>query len=326
MSAALTPLAQCRVLVTPTSYGRHDARLLSDLRDQVGEVILNPHPRPLTSAEVRDLLPGVDGMIAGLDALDAAALAGADRLRVIARYGVGVERVDLAAARARGIIVCNTPGANAAAVAELTLGCLIALARGLVRSHNALRGGDWLRLSGQSLTGKTLGLVGFGAIARQVAPLAQAFGCRVIASDPFVPPEAMQALGVTAVPLAALLPQSDFVSLHSPVTAATRHLVNADFLAQMKPGALLVNTARGELIDEGALLAALDSGQVAGAALDAFTQEPPPAGDPLLAHPAVIVTPHIGGNSDSAATAMGWLALHDCLAVLRGAAPRHPVT
>lgn len=322
----MTPdLRACRVLVTPTSYAKHDPRLRAELEAAVGEVVYNPTSRPLTSAEVRELLPGCDGYIAGLDVIDRAALEGADRLKVIARYGVGVEKVDLDAARARGIRVTNTPGANASAVAELALGLMLALARQIPAAAQATRAGEWPRFNGIGLEGKTVGLLGIGAIGKQVARRARAFDCAVIAYDPFADAAFAQAHGVELLPQADVVARADFLSLHLPVLPETRGLVGAALLAQMKPGSFLVNTARGELVDEAALLAALQSGQLAGAALDCFSLEPPGADNPLLALPQVIATPHIGAHTDSATSAMGWMAQRDCLAVLRGDAPAYPV-
>ena len=172
-------LKECRLLVTPTSYGKNDPRLKSDLEAQVAEVIYNPTGKPLASAEVAALLPGVDGYIAGLDQIDAAALAAADRLKVIARYGVGVDKVDLQAARARGIVVTNTPGANSVSVAELALALMLALARQIPQAVEAVRGGSWPRYAGLSLEGKTVGILGLGAIGRQLARrLASPRSCR----------------------------------------------------------------------------------------------------------------------------------------------------
>lgn len=318
-------LKTMRVLVTPTSYAKYDPRLKQVLEDAVGEVVYNPSPRPLTSAEVHDWLPGCDGFIAGLDVIDSAALAAADRLKVIARYGVGVERVDLEAAAAKGICVTNTPGANSNAVAELTLGLLIALARQIPTAVSATRAGDWLRMSGVALEGKTVGLIGFGNIGRAVAKRVKAFECAVYAYDPYPNTAAAAALGVQLMTLDEVLASADFVSLHLPVVPETRALVNAAFLAQMKPGSYLINTARGDLIDEAALAAALRSGQIAGAALDCFTVEPPGADHPLLQLPQVIATPHAGAHTDGATNAMGWGALENCLAVLRGEPPLNPV-
>ena len=314
----MKPLSECHVLVTPTSYGQHDAGLKTELAALVGRVTYNETGKPLSSAQLAALLPGVDGYIAGLDTIDAAALAAADSLRVIARYGVGTDNVDLAAARGRGIVVTNTPGANAGAVAELAVALLLLLARPVLGAAAATRGGGWPRTAGLSLGGKTVGLVGFGAIGRATARLLGGFGCRLLAYDPWCDTVTAVALNVTPVALDELVAASDFVSLHAPLSPETRGLVDAAFLARMKPGAALVNTARGELIDEAALYDALASGRLRGAALDAFAHEPPPADHPLLALPNVIATPHMGAHTDGATTTMGRMALADCVAVLRG--------
>lgn len=326
-AAGRAALKQCRVLVTPTSFGRGDADLRPTLEAAVGQVLYSPHSRPLTAAELAELLPGCDGYIAGLDDVSAAALAAADRLRVIARYGAGVDRIDLAAAAARGIVVTNTPAANAAAVAELTIGLLVALARRIPALDRETRAGGWPRASGAALEGKTIGLVGFGAIGRRVARRLQGWECTLLAYDPAVTagdPEAA-ALGVRLLPLVALLAAGDFISLHAPAAPSTRGLVDAAFLAAMRPGAYLINTARGELVDEAALAAALHSGRLAGAALDAFAHEPPGLDHPLFALPNVIATPHIGAHTDGAARAMGWGSVRDLLAVLAGKMPSHRV-
>lgn len=318
-------LRTCRVLVTPTSYAKHDPRLKSELAAAVGEVIYNPTTRPLTSAELRDLLPGCHGFIAGLDTIDRAALAAADGLQVIARYGVGVEKVDLEAAREKGVRVTNTPGANSTSVAELTLGLLIALARQLPTAAQATRVGEWPRLAGMTLEGKIVGLLGFGSIGKQVARRLRAFDCTVVAFDPLADTVFAREHGVELLPQAEVVRRADFLSLHLPVLPDTRGLINTALLAQMKPGSFLINTARGELIDEAALLDALTSGHLSGAALDCFSAEPPGAANPLLALPQVIATPHMGAHTDGATSAMGWMALRDCLAVLRGEAPAYPV-
>src|SRR5690606_6550140 len=223
-------LADCHVLVTPTSYGRHDERLRAKLESCVGRVTYNRTGRPLSSAQLAALLPGVDGFSAGLDVVDAAALAAADSLRVIARYGVGVDNVDLQAAAARGIVVTNTPGANAASVAELTVAFLLLLARPVMAAAAATRAGEWPRTSGLSLAGKTIGLVGLGAIGREVARRLVGFDCRLLAYD--VAPDTAFARehGVTIVTLEQLLAQSDFVSLHAPLLPSTRNMVDAAFL------------------------------------------------------------------------------------------------
>lgn len=318
-------LKLCKVLVTPTSFGKGDPELKTALESAVGLVVYNPTRRPLTSAELKELLPGCDGFIAGLDAIDRAALEGADRLQVIARYGVGVDNVDLDAAAEKGIIVTNTPGANSGSVAELAVALMLALGRNLVEAATAARAGGWPRLQGTSLEGRCVGLLGFGAIGRQVARRLAGFGCRVLAYDPFPDTAAAAESGVELASFNQVLAQADFLSLHLPVLPETRRLVNAAFLAQMKDGACLVNTARGELIDEAALVDAIRSGKLRGAALDVFPVEPPAPDNPLLQLPQVLVTPHISSHTDIATRNMGSLALAECLAVLRGETPCYRV-
>ncbi len=318
-------LKECRLLVTPTSYGKNDARLKTELEAQVGEVIYNPTGKPLTSAEVARLLPGIDGYIAGLDGIDADALKMADRLKVIARYGVGVDSVDLEAARQKGIIVTNTPGANSVSVAELALGLMLALARQIPEAVDAVHQGKWPRYAGLSLEGKTVGILGLGAIGKQLARRLAGFDCRLLAYDPFGDPVAAKELSVKLTALDDVLERSDFLSLHLPLLPETRAMVNDGFLGRMKKGAFLINTSRGEVVDEEALLKALQSGHLKGAALDAFTVEPPDPKNPLLRLPQVIATPHLGAQTDGATSNMGWLALRDCLAVLKDEKPIYRV-
>jgi len=318
-------LKNCRLLVTPTSYGKNDQRLKAELESLVGEVIYNPTGKPLSSVEVRALLPGIDGYIAGLDTIDHHALTGADRLKVISRYGVGVDAIDLNACREKGILITNTPGANSASVAELTLALILSLGRQIPEAVAATRQGSFPRLEGISLVGKTVGLLGLGAIGKEVARRLIGFDCRILAFDP-LPDEAFACQkGIHITPLAELLAESDFVSLHLPLLPETRLLVNDEFLARMKPGAYLINTARGELINETALLQALQSGHLRGAALDVFAKEPPDPDHPLLKLKQVIAVPHLGAQTDGATNAMGWMAFHDCLAVLRGEEPKYRV-
>jgi D-3-phosphoglycerate dehydrogenase len=238
---------------------------------------------------------------------------------------VGVDSVDLQAAVERGIVVTNTPGANSVSVAELTVGLLLSLARQIPEGASALRQGNYPRLAGVSLEGKAVGIVGLGAIGKELARRLRGFDCRIIAYDPFPDRGFAEANGVELLPLDNLLELSDFISLHLPLLPETHGLVNRDFLARMKRGAFLVNTARGEIVEETALLEALQSGHLRGAALDVFAVEPPSPDNPLLALKQVIATPHLASQTDSATNRMGWMALQDCLAVLRGEAPAYRV-
>jgi len=318
-------IKKCRVLVTPTSYGQTDQRLWTELEEHVGEIIHNQTGKPLTSGELSKLLPGVDGYIAGLDVIDRACLQHADKLKVISRYGVGCDRVDLKAAREKGITVTYTPGANSASVAEMTIALTLALARKIPQAVEATRQGSWPRLNALSLEGKTFGIVGLGSIGKQVARRLAGFDCTILAFD--VSPDQDFALlyKVSLVSLGELIERSDFISLHLPVLPETRGMVNAGFLSGAKEGAFLINTARGELVNERDLVSAMEAGTLAGAALDVFTTEPPDSDNVLLKMPQVIVTPHISSHSDGALNAMGWMALKDCLAVLRGDTPANPV-
>lgn len=318
-------LKQARVLVTPTSYGRNDPKLRSDLESLVGEVIYNSTGKPLSSAQVTCLLPGIDGYIAGLDRIDQAALEHADRLKVIARYGVGVDCVDLQAAREKNIVVTNTPNANSASVAELALGLMLALARQIPKAVAAAHRGQFPRLSGVSLENKTIGILGLGAIGKQLALHLAGFNCHILAYDPYPDFAFAKEHAVEFAPLDNLLNRADFISLHLPLLPATRAMVDAVFLSKMKKGAYLVNTARGELVDEQALIDALKASHLRGAALDVLAQEPPDLTHPLLRLPQVIITPHIGAQTDEATNLMGWIALKDCLAVLQGIPPVHRV-
>ncbi len=318
-------LKECRLLVTPTSYGKNDSRLKTELEAQVKEVIYNPTGKPLSSAQVAALLPGIDGYIAGLDGIDADALKAADRLKVISRYGVGVDSVDLDAARQKGVVVTNTPGANSVSVAELALGLMLALARQIPEAVEAVHQGKWPRYAGLSLEGKTVGILGLGAIGKQLARRLGAFDCRLLAYDPFGDAAAAKELHVELTGLDAVLGNSDFVSLHLPLLPETRGMVNDGFLAKMKKASFLINTSRGEVIDEDALLRALQSGQLKGVGLDAFTVEPPDPKSPLLQLPQVIATPHLGAQTDGATSNMGWFAMRDCLAVLQGKEPKYRV-
>jgi D-3-phosphoglycerate dehydrogenase len=230
----------------------------------------------------------------------------APRLRVIGRAGVGVDNVDVEAATRRGILVMNTPGGNAVSVAEHTFALLLALARYVPQANASIQAGRWEKssLSGTELRGKTLGLVGLGRVGTEVARRARALEMKVLAYDPYVTPAVAREVEVDLVPLEDLLRQSDVVSLHSSLSAATEKMIDAAAIAKMKKGARLVNCARGELIDEAALAEALRSGHLAGAAVDTFAQEPP-KNSPLIGLPNLIATPHIAGSTAEAQEEVG---------------------
>lgn len=244
-----------------------------------------------------------------------AVLQAGTRLEVVGRAGAGVDTIDVEAATERGVVVMNTPGGNTTAVAEHTMALLLALARRIPAADASLKAGRWEKsaLQGVELFGKVFGLLGLGRIGGEVARRALGFRMQVIAYDPYLTREAAERLGVESVEMDELFARADFISIHTPLTGETRHLIGDAELARMKPGVRLINCARGGIIEEQALARAIEGGRVAGAALDVFEQEPPPKDHRLLHLPQVIVTPHLGAATDEAQTAVA-LAIADQVA------------
>ena len=233
---------------------------------------------------------------------DAELIEAAPKLKAIARAGVGVDNVDLPKASAKGIVVMNTPGGNTISTAEYAFGLMLALSRHIPQGHQSLAAGRWerKRFVGLELKGKTLGIIGLGRIGQALALRAQAFGMTVIACDPYLPPEAADALKVPLVSLQEVCARSDYLSLHPLITHETRHIIHSGAIALMKDGIRIINTARGALINASDLAQALHTGKVAGAALDVYETEPPPADHPLVGLPNVIHTPHLAASTSDA--------------------------
>ena len=254
--------------------------------------------------------------------VDAALLDVAPQLRVVGRLGVGLDNIDLAAARERGVVVTAARNANAIAVAEYVLAALLHLARDLAGADASVHAGNWDRalFTGTELWGKTLGLIGVGEIGRRVAQRARAFGMAVIGYDPLLGPYdfPLAEEHIALMPLEAVLAQADAVSLHVPLIPATRNLLDAARLAHMKPGAVLINTSRGGIIDEMALATALAAGRPGWAVLDVRSTEPPPADDPLLASGRALLTPHVAGLTAESGVRTSQLVIADVLRVLQG--------
>ncbi len=299
--------------------------LITDGLEESGQAMLRAQVQVedrsgITASELRSILPEFDALIVrSRTRVTAELLEHAERLKVIGRAGVGVDNIDLEAARARNIIVVNAPLATTVAVAELTLGLLLATARAIPRADAAMKQGKWLKkeLEGIELQGKTLGLIGFGRIGREVAHRALAFGMRILAYDPLIPEDAIRQANAIPCSLEEVLQRSDFISLHLPLTNETRNLISTQAFAQMKPGVRLICTARGGIVDEEALLQALKEGKVAAAALDVFAQEPPALNE-LISHPNLIATPHIGAQTVEAQTRAAEMIAEEVLAALRG--------
>ncbi len=260
-------------------------------------------PGKLERAALLAAVVDADAMIirSGVTA-DAELINSAPQLKAIARAGVGVDNVDLAAATAQGVVVMNTPGGNTISTAEHSIGLMLALSRHIPQSHQSLAEGRWERkdFTGVELKGKTLGIIGLGRIGQAIAARAQAFEMNVIAHDPYLPPEVAAAMNAPLLALDEVYASSDYLSLHTLVTDETRAMINAESIGKMKRGIRIINAARGALINAADLAAALQSGQVAGAALDVYEQEPPPADHPLIGLPNVVHTPHLAASTSDA--------------------------
>jgi D-3-phosphoglycerate dehydrogenase len=273
-------------------------------------------------------VPEADALLVGTAKITPALLGAAPRLRIVARYGIGLDNVDVEEATRRGIAVTTAPGFCREEIAEHVMGLLLSLARGVHLYDRAVRDGDWTRAGARSVrrvAGQVLGVVGFGAIGRTVASRAAGFGLEVVAHDPALDDATIRAAGAEPVGLDELAARADVVSLHAPLTDATRGLVGARFLAAMKPTAFLINTARGGLVDQDALVAALDEGRIAGAGLDTFVPEPLPAGHPLLESERVLLTPHVGFYSEESVRDVRHSAARAVAAALAGERPEETV-
>jgi D-3-phosphoglycerate dehydrogenase len=274
-----------------------------------------------TEDERIEFLRGASAVLASSEPYTERVFASCPDLRIVARAGVGYDAVDVEAATRHGVWVTITPGANDRTVAEAAWMLILALARQLEAHLHSVRGGGWERLLPPEVTGKMLGILGVGRIGKRVAQIARGFEMTVLGHDAFEDAEFAESVGLRYVSLQELLSQSDIVTIHAPRLPETTHLINADTLRWMKPTAYLVNTARGGIIDEQALLAALNEGRFAGAALDVFEEEPLPKNHPLRHHPKVIVTPHIAGISLESHRRMILQAMDSIVAVLDGKRP-----
>jgi D-3-phosphoglycerate dehydrogenase len=313
-----------KVLVAARSFRQIEGEHRRRLKQTGWEITESSLDRPLGADELVPLMSDVDAVIAGMDQVSAQVLQAAPRLRIVAKHGIGVDNIDVEAATRLGIWVTNASGGSEESVAELAIALMLALARNIVEQDRLVRAGQWKRKMGFELGGKILGIIGVGQIGKQVAKRGRCLGMRLLGYDVRPDLEFARAFGLEYLSLAQVLQAADFVTLHCPATRETRGMIGARELAAMKPGSYLVNTARGELVDEVALRDAITSGHLAGAALDVFATEPP-VGNPLLNLPQVIVSPHSGANTREAAERVGLLAVENVIAVLNGRKPLSPV-
>jgi D-3-phosphoglycerate dehydrogenase len=310
-----------RVLVTTTSLqdtpGPHHAKLAQAGLELVCE------RGPLPEGRMLELAGTYDAFLCGDDAITRAVIEKSlPRLRVIAKYGIGVDKIDVAAATSLGIPVTFTPGVNHTTVAEHAFGLMLCFSKHFVEEINYTRAGQWKRLTGHELAGKTLGIAGLGRIGKEMVVRGRAFGMECQAFDVYFDEKFAQAHEVKRISTFAELARgADFLSLHMNLTPETNHIVNAGLLAQMKKGATLINTSRGELIDTAAVVAALNSGQLGGYGSDVLDVEPPPADHPLLKAKNCLITPHVGSRTYESVVRQAGMAVDNLLLALRGEKP-----
>jgi len=287
-----------KILVTPRSFGKTDPQVFDRLAKSGFEIVRNPTGSILSETDLAGLLADCEGVIIGVDPLSAAVLASAPKLQAVAKYGVGVDNIDLSACKDRGIKVSRTVGANAQAVADFAFALMLAVARQVLPIDQRCRQSDWSKITTIDVYGKTLGLLGLGAIGRGVAERARGFNMKILAHDVFWDESYASRIGIARAMPEQIYAQADFISLHLPLLPETQNLIGERELKMMKPTAVLVNTARGGLIDESALLAALQTRQIYGAGMDAFSKEP-------LTDPAWYALDNLVIGSHAAASTVG---------------------
>ncbi len=317
-----------KVLVTARAFWISGITAVAALREGGYDMVTAPRGGPFQHEELIPMLQGCKGIIASMDPFDTEVFAACPDLQVVSRCGVGTDAIDFAAATEAGVIVCNTPGAMTDAVADLTLGMMLDIGRNITKLDAIMHSGGWGELPGVLVCNKTLGLIGFGQIGQGVARRALGFNMRILAYDPIMETAIAahskstgKEIPVQFGSLDEVLSQSDFVSIHCPSTPETRGMFNTERFAQMKKGSFLINTARGNLIDDSALIAALESGHLAGAALDVYSTEPLPAEHPLRSAPNCLLTPHNGFNAIESAMEMSYQSAINLITVLKGVRP-----
>jgi D-3-phosphoglycerate dehydrogenase len=310
--------------VTSRAFGRVFKDSVTILKEKGCEIIESACPRALKETEMIGLVPGMDAIVVGTDEVTAKVIKVADKLKIIAKHGVGVNNIDIEAASKRGIIVTFTPEANTNAVADLTFGLIICLARPICKANQSVKSGKWERMIGTEVWGKRLGVVGVGKIGKEVIKRAKGFNMEILAYDIYKDEKLVNKFKVQYVSLRKLLRESDFITLHLPLTLKTRKLIGEKEIKLMKRSSYVVNTARGEIMDERALYLALKEKRIAGAAVDVYTEEPP-KDSPLLKLDNIITTPHLGAYTFEALRRMGLMVVEDVLRVLNNEQPLHSV-
>jgi D-3-phosphoglycerate dehydrogenase len=312
ISEGVADIIMKRVLVTPRSFGKNDPKPLEMLQEKGYEIIVNPYGRIMTELEMIQQIADIEGIIIGVDPLDREVLTHASKLKAIAKYGVGLDNIDLEYAGQRGIIVTKTVGANADAVADYTVALMMAASRRIVYIDQECRKRDWVKTNSIQMAEKTLGLIGLGNIGKLVAKKVTGFEMNILAYDVFQDQEYAAAHGIQYVDLPVLLREADFISIHLPLLETTKKLISYQEFKMMKEKAVLINTARGGIIDEEALLWALQNHKIWGAGIDVFEEEPP-RDNAFLKLDNIIIGSHCAASTFEAIDNMGIMAAHNLI-------------
>ncbi len=312
-----------KILVTATNYSKYCTQGKQLLLDYGCEIIENPHEYTYPREELKELVKEVQGVVAGIDIWDDEIFKLAPGLQAIARFGVGIDNIDLKKAKEYGIVVSNAPGINTSAVAELALGLILALTRRIPDLNGAVRRGEWTRPMTHELKSRTVGFLGFGAIACDLAGKLKPFGVRMIAYDKFPDHQKAELAGVKLVSREEVLRESDIISIHMPATEETRGFINEATIKEMKEGVYLVNTARGSIVDEKALYQGLKSGRIAGYGTDVYESNPVAPNNPLFEFPQYIATPYTAAETYENYAATAIAASQALIAVFNGKEPKN---
>jgi len=313
-----------KILITPRSFASASDKPMKMLTEKGYEIQLNDIGRPYKKEEMLNLVSDIDGIIIGIDELSAEIIEKANKLKVISKYGTGLDNIDINVATEKKITVTNTPTANIDAVADLTFGLILSLARRIPEADKKTKSGKWEKIIGKSVWEKTLGIIGLGKIGRQVVKRAQGFKMNILVFDLIKDKKFSARHGIKYVNLEKLLQKSDYITIHIPLNNATRGMISYKELEKVKKEAFLINTSRGGIVDEQVLYKALKNNQLKGAALDVYSNEPPEE-SPLKELDNVIMTPHIGAYTEEAIENMGIQAAQNLIDVLEGGKPKNRV-
>jgi D-3-phosphoglycerate dehydrogenase len=313
-----------KILITPRSFASISKKPMEMLKGKGYEIVKNETGKPLNNKEMSELIEDVDGIIIGIDDLNAGIIKQAHNLNVISKYGVGVDNIDITAATTQGIVVTNTPKANIDAVADLTFALMLALARRIPEADRETKAGNWKKFIGTSVWRKKLGVIGLGKIGRQVVKRARGFEMEILCYDIIQDEEFARQFGVRYVDLETLLKESDYITIHTPLNNATKGIIGYKELEMINENAFLINTSRGGIIDEKALYDALKNNKIKGAALDSYKDEPL-KNSPLVELKNIIMTSHNGAYTKEAINNMGVQAAQNLIDVLEGREPENRI-